>query len=235
MSHQTETVPHNLSHMGRQYVCMKPIDQCLAPAIKALNAIGAKTAGCCCGHGKNPGSIKFHNGTEIRTKQQPVWKCKACGKSGHEIFQQWLDASSADRNGLFDLVYETLSPHEILEIGFTEYDSTCAERCLTGMIALLERAGEAAWPALRTLANSKREEIEMFVALVAGCRDVPAYERAAVLISWAFNAADCVRREILYNLDGIISEQHCITILKILGADLVADIREEARDLLESY
>lgn len=239
MSHQTTnclvTVPHDLSHMGRPYACLKPIDQCLVPAVVALNAIGVKTAGCCCGHGKNPGSIKLHNGTEIRTKQQPLWKCKACGKSGREIFQQWLAASSLELNGLWNILHTTLSPDEIIEIGFAEYDATMNERCLIGMVSLLSRLGAEAWPALRTLADSKREEIELFVSLVANCKDVPTHERAAVLVSWAFNAADCVRRALLYNIDGPLPDHDGLTILTILATDVVDDIREEARDLREGY
>lgn len=60
------TVPAHLSHTGADRRAVKPIDRCLAPAIKALNEAGFVTAGCCCGHGREPASIIFADGSEIR-------------------------------------------------------------------------------------------------------------------------------------------------------------------------
>ncbi len=62
-------VPATLSHTGAARRALVPIDRCLAPLIEALNAAGFKTANCCCGHGKGPPSIVFHDGTEIRGDQ----------------------------------------------------------------------------------------------------------------------------------------------------------------------
>lgn len=45
----------------------KGIDACLADRVKALNAAGKYTRTCCCGHGKEPGSIILHDGTVIQT------------------------------------------------------------------------------------------------------------------------------------------------------------------------
>lgn len=58
-------VPAHLSHSGETYVTGKAVDSCLADVIKDLNAAGIHTAGCCCGHGKGPGSIVLTNGIVI--------------------------------------------------------------------------------------------------------------------------------------------------------------------------
>jgi len=38
------------------------VDKCIAPIIKALNAGGVLTKGCCCGHGEIMGYIRLANG-----------------------------------------------------------------------------------------------------------------------------------------------------------------------------
>ncbi len=44
---------------------VKPVDRCLAGLIRRLNGARLLTAGCCCGHGKGPADILFHNGHEL--------------------------------------------------------------------------------------------------------------------------------------------------------------------------
>ncbi len=51
------TVPAGLSHTGERRTAVKPIDACLAPAIRRLNALGIVTVNSCCGHGKTGGSV----------------------------------------------------------------------------------------------------------------------------------------------------------------------------------
>jgi len=56
-------IPARCSYTGKFRWAVKGIDKCLAPYIKALNDAGLYTGGCCCGHGKSPGTISFHDGT----------------------------------------------------------------------------------------------------------------------------------------------------------------------------
>lgn len=42
------------------------IDACIAPAVKALWAIGVRTLGCCCGHGSGHGVISVETQSELR-------------------------------------------------------------------------------------------------------------------------------------------------------------------------
>lgn len=61
------------------------IDNCIAPLVKALNSAGLVTIASCCGHGKQPGSIVFVDGREIR------------------IFKNYNDARKVDK--LFPPIY----------------------------------------------------------------------------------------------------------------------------------
>lgn len=59
-------VPAHLSHTGELYWKTAAVDACLAPVVQAFNNIGIFTAGCCCGHGKEFGSIILHDGRELK-------------------------------------------------------------------------------------------------------------------------------------------------------------------------
>lgn len=58
-------IPAHLSHTGQFRWDYKAVDSCIAPIVEALNTAGIYTAGCCCGHGENSGSIILHDGREI--------------------------------------------------------------------------------------------------------------------------------------------------------------------------
>lgn len=59
------TIPAKNSHTGVAQVKEVPIDSCIYDIVKLLNEKYKLTAGSCCGHGKSPASIIFHDGTEI--------------------------------------------------------------------------------------------------------------------------------------------------------------------------
>lgn len=59
-------IPARLSHTGALRWDWKLVDRCLADRIASLNDSGRLTSNCCCGHGKGPGWISFHDGTEVR-------------------------------------------------------------------------------------------------------------------------------------------------------------------------
>lgn len=42
------------------------VDACIAPLVQALNDAGVETLGCCCGHGREPGSVLFYQDGEAR-------------------------------------------------------------------------------------------------------------------------------------------------------------------------
>lgn len=62
-------MPAHLSHTGRARWTTKPIDACIAPLVFKLNALELLTANSCCGHGKGPGGIVFHDGTELSVEE----------------------------------------------------------------------------------------------------------------------------------------------------------------------
>jgi len=55
-------IPANFSHTGKFRWALKPIDNCIAPIVQALNDAGIYTSGCCCGHGETDGNVILHDG-----------------------------------------------------------------------------------------------------------------------------------------------------------------------------
>ena len=62
-------IPSYLSCTGEFRWENKAIDFCIASIVDALNVAGIYTAGCCCGHGKEDGSIILHDGRVLIIKQ----------------------------------------------------------------------------------------------------------------------------------------------------------------------
>ena len=58
-------IPGDLSHTGKPRWDIKTVDRCIAALVEELNGVGELTAGSCCGHGRAPGSIVFHDGREL--------------------------------------------------------------------------------------------------------------------------------------------------------------------------
>lgn len=50
---------------------VKPIDSCIAPIVKALDAGGIYMLGSCCGHGKQEGEILLADGRILRVQRNP--------------------------------------------------------------------------------------------------------------------------------------------------------------------
>jgi hypothetical protein len=59
-------IPADLSYNGQMRWACKGVDACIAPIIQALNDGGIYTASCCCGHGKEDGTIYLHDGRILR-------------------------------------------------------------------------------------------------------------------------------------------------------------------------
>ncbi len=53
------------SHDGTRREVEALLDECIAPAVEALNAAGFETSGSCCGHGKDVPSVMLADGSEI--------------------------------------------------------------------------------------------------------------------------------------------------------------------------
>jgi len=55
-------IPEDLSSTGQAKTAHKPIDECIAPIVDALNKHGVLTRSSCCGHGKREGNIILQDG-----------------------------------------------------------------------------------------------------------------------------------------------------------------------------
>lgn len=60
-----------LAHERRDTRKVKPIDRCIAPIVKALDAGGVYMTGSCCGHGKRNGEILLADGRILRVQADP--------------------------------------------------------------------------------------------------------------------------------------------------------------------
>ena len=54
-------IPADLSHNGKAHFKNAPIDSCIAPIVKALQAAGIDMRHSCCGHGKGAGDIMLED------------------------------------------------------------------------------------------------------------------------------------------------------------------------------
>jgi hypothetical protein len=63
-------IPDDLSHSGKEYFELKPIDKCIAPIVEALQKARIWTRCSCCGHGKGDGEIKLQDGRTIIIKSK---------------------------------------------------------------------------------------------------------------------------------------------------------------------
>ena len=70
------TIPGDMSHTGKERLCGKPIDFCLADIVDSLNKGGIKTRGSCCGHGAAKGTIILNDGRQLLIEWPDDW-CKS--------------------------------------------------------------------------------------------------------------------------------------------------------------
>lgn len=62
-------IPYDLSSTGVPKWRDMPIDRCIAPLVKALQAANIHMRGSCCGHGKGDGSIELQDGRQLIIRQ----------------------------------------------------------------------------------------------------------------------------------------------------------------------
>ena len=77
-------VPADLSHTGKARFKLADIDECIAPIVRALNNAGILTRGCCCGHGRENGSILLQDGRMLEI-HGTITKGAVDGKAQGEV------------------------------------------------------------------------------------------------------------------------------------------------------
>ncbi len=58
-------IPADLSYTGKKRFARKPIDRCLVNVVKLLKSFGIETRSCCCGHGRERGTIQVEKTDNI--------------------------------------------------------------------------------------------------------------------------------------------------------------------------
>lgn len=71
-------MPADLHHSGVATWETKKIDACIAPIVRALTEAGIYTSSCCCGHGREEGEIRLHDGRVLA-----ISKCSDCLGTGY--------------------------------------------------------------------------------------------------------------------------------------------------------
>ncbi len=148
-------------------------------------------------------------------------------------FPRLVNASPADRKKIRGFLLGVAEPRSLWRYAFQEYDRTGKEFFLLHTLSLLEDFGERAWPALREIASSKRDECELFSGAIARCPGVPRLEKIETLGMLASNPSSFVRSGLFEKLSQLPSDV-ARPILETLSKDNDPDIREEARDGLGS-
>lgn len=151
--------------------------------------------------------------------------------SADRLLRTINDASPDVRDEAFSLLRHR-SSQQILDAAIRQYEETCEEGYLLSALSLLERAGPKAWPALRKLAASGREECEIFVGLIAGCGGIAENERLVAVMSLLKNSHSDVRMSIFENLSqfGVDAKR---SILQNLAKDTDTTIADEAACYLD--
>jgi hypothetical protein len=146
-----------------------------------------------------------------------------------QFLQSLESAKAKERRELFRSVLEQSTPEAVAEAIFSLYDQTGRESFLLHGVSLLEAFGERAWPALCSIARSKRPEVELFVGTIARCPGVPAPKRAEALLVLAENPSPAVRQRILERL-GEFGPVEVQRLLNRLAADADPEVRADASD-----
>lgn len=148
-------------------------------------------------------------------------------------FPRLLNASPADRKKIRGFLLGVAEPRSLWRYAFQEYDRTGKEAFLLHTLSLLEDFGERAWPALKEIANSKREECELFSGAIARCPGVPRLEKIEALRMLASNPSSFVRSGLIEKLSELPSDV-ARPVLEALSKDNDPDIGKEAREGLMS-
>jgi hypothetical protein len=124
-------------------------------------------------------------------------------------------------------------PSSVAEAVLMEFDRTGQSELLLHLKALLEDVGPRAWDALKTLADSGRDECALFVGPIASCPGVQEAQRVEALRAIASNPSHVVRSRI-YEYLGELTRGEVKAVLDVLAKDPDAEIRKEARLRLSS-
>lgn len=144
-----------------------------------------------------------------------------------------VSASPKERKEIRNVLFRFAEPRSLWRYAFKEYDRTRREAYLLHALSLLEDFGESSWPALKEIANSKREECELFSGAIARCPGVPKVEKIGALLALASNPCSFVRSGLFEKLSQLPSDV-VRPILEALSRDDDPEIGEEAREGLRA-
>lgn len=144
-----------------------------------------------------------------------------------------VSASPKERKEIRNVLFRFAEPRSLWRYAFKEYDRTRREAYLLHALSLLEDFGESSWPALKEIANSKREECELFSGAIARCPGVPKVEKIGALLALASNPSSFVRSGLFEKLSQLPSDV-VRPVLEALSRDDDPEISEEAREGLRA-
>ncbi len=144
-----------------------------------------------------------------------------------------LSETPRRRNKIREFILRISDPRSLSRVFFQEYERTCKSELLLHVRSMLEDYGDSAWPALKEIANSRREECELFVGPIARFGKAPEMERLEALRALSLNPSKFVRSSVLEHI-GCFSGETARSILRILNQDPDPDVRDEAGERLRA-
>jgi hypothetical protein len=149
------------------------------------------------------------------------------------LFSKLRSNDPARRARIRNAVLSCGDPSLVAEAALAEYERTGQSELLLYGRALLEDFGSAAWDALKKIANSGREECELFVGPIVNCPGVEESERVQAVRALASNP-NAIVRSCIYEYLGQFTREGTKAVLDILAKDPDSEISDEACRRLSS-
>jgi hypothetical protein len=175
--------------------------------------------------------VSANNCTSSLTLYDPM-ALKTATPSIHDVLSSLVGGNPAKRKQARISLLK-FDPAELVVAALSHYDRIGNTEVLLHLRSLLEDLGARAWDSLTTIAESGREECELFIEPIVRCATVQDADRIAALRSLAINPSPSVRSR-LYEYLWQFKPEHQKAILEVLLKDPDCDISAEAAHWLSS-
>lgn len=157
---------------------------------------------------------------------------RSANLSVHDLFSSLVAGSPAQRKQARNSLL-SFEPAELVAVALSDYDRVGNSEILLHLRSVLEDLGRRAWNSLKKIAESGREECELFIRPIFQCAQVQATDRIAALRSIAINPSPSVRSRLYEFLRELrLDDQKAL--LDVLAKDPDSEIRAEAVEWLSS-
>jgi hypothetical protein len=152
-------------------------------------------------------------------------------------FLRALESASgpAERRKWFTAVLRNCDPERIAQAALDEYDQTGRETLLLHAAALLEAAGEYAAPALEAISGAGREEVELFLGVIARCEGLNSRQRSLAFRRVVAFAPQFIHSALFEHLDSLEPADVRALLTYMSERSTNENVRQEAKERIESF